>query len=192
MRLLAIGTATIATLTVALAGCGPAPAVVPPAAQPVPLESLVALVDERLATADTVAAAKWGTRGAVEDPPREQVVLDTATREAAPRGLAPHTVAAVFRDQIQASKVVQYGLFEDWTAEPDRAPRAPPDLAGVRPVLDGITPRLLDALASTAGVRRDPGCATQVVVASRRTADARALDALHRRALDRAVRSLCS
>lgn len=185
-----VGTAAVLTmLTVLLAACGSTPV---PAAQPGALDPLVTVAEERLATADTVAVSKWGTHGAVEDPAREQVVLDTASRAAAPRGLAAPEVAAVFRDQIQASKVVQYGLLEDWTAEPAHAPQAPADLAGVRTVLDQVTPRLLDALAATAAARQGPDCAAQARDAVRRVADAHALDALHRRALDRALRSACS
>ncbi len=190
MRL--IGLTTVAALTVILTACGSGPTPPPPAAQPGPLDSVVSIADERLETADTVTAVKWGTHGAVEDPRREQVVLDTAARGATTRGLAPPAVAAVFRDQIQANKVVQYGLLEDWTAEPAHAPATAPDLTGVRSMLDQVTPRLLDALAATAGARHGPDCAAQVQDAAGRVADARTLDALHRQALDRALRSVCT
>lgn len=168
-----------------------APAPIAPKAQPGPFDALVTVAYERLATADTVAASKWSSRGAVEDPAREQVVLDAASAGATQRGLDPALVTAVFRDQIQASKVVQYGLLEDWTADPAHAPATAPDLATIRPVLDGVTPQLLDALAATAAARRDGTCATQVGAADEQTAAARGLDALHRRGLERALRSIC-
>jgi chorismate mutase len=172
---------------VLIAGCGAAPP--SPASAPSPaFVALVGAVSDRLATADTVAASKWGTRGAVEDPSREQVVLDAAAAGAPARGLDPALVAAVFRDQIQASKVVQYGLLEDWTADSAAAPTAAPDLASIRPVLDGVTPRLLDALVATRG---DGSCTAQRAAAEEQAVASRGWDALHRRGLDRALRSVC-
>jgi chorismate mutase len=176
----------IAVVTIAACGAPPAP---PPAPAPsAAFTTLVGAVSDRLATADTVPASKWNSHGAVEDPAREQVVLDAAAAGAKARGLDPALVAKVFRDQIQASKVVQYGLLEDWTAEPAGAPAAAPDLASIRPVLDGVTPRLLDALVATRG---DGSCAAQLDAADEQAITARRWDELHRRGLERAMRSIC-
>ncbi len=180
------GSVVIAVVTATACGAPPAP---PPAPAPsAAFTTLVGAASDRLATADTVAASKWNSHGAVEDPAREQVVLDAAAAGAKARGLDPALVAKVFRDQIQASKVVQYGLLEDWTAEPAGAPAAAPDLASIRPVLDGVTPRLLDALVATRG---DGSCAAQLGAADEQAITARGWDALHRRGLERAMRSIC-
>lgn len=184
--------AAIPFLLLAATACStPTPTPPPTPAPAGPFDALVGVAYDRLATADTVAASKWSSHGAVEDPAREQAVLDAAATGAARRGLDPAVVAAVFRDQIQASKVVQYGLLEDWTAEPAHAPGAAPDLASIRPVLDGVTPRLLDALAATTAARRDGTCPAQVATADDRAAAEHGLDAVHRRGLERALRSIC-
>jgi len=182
------GSVVIVVLTVTACGAAPAPRAPEPSAA---FTTLVGAVSDRLATADTVAASKWSSHGAVEDPAREQVVLDAAAAGAKARGLDPALVASVFRDQIQASKVVQYGLLEDWTAEPAGAPAAAPDLASIRPVLDGVTPRLLDALAATSTARTDGSCTAQRGSADEQAVTSRGWDALHRRGLERAMRSIC-
>lgn len=170
------------------AGCGSTPG--PEAAGA--WDPVVGVVADRLATADAVAASKYVSKGAVEDPARERVVLDAATAAGTARRLDPAQVSAVMGDQIAASKVVQYGLLEDWTDQPVRAPAAPPDLAGVRATLDAVTPRLVDALATAQPARTDPTCRGAVTSAAVRVAAARHLDTLHRRGLERAVRSLCA
>jgi chorismate mutase len=77
------------------------------------LERLVELAEQRLTAADAVAAAKWVTGVSIWDPAREKVVLDAVAAECAARGLDPDESVAVIRDQIEDSKVVQYGLFSD-------------------------------------------------------------------------------
>ncbi|MFC4946095.1 chorismate mutase [Pseudonocardia sp. GCM10023141] len=177
--------AVLAALTACTAPAAPAPA------DPGPLGAVVDTAQRRLATADTVAAAKWGTRGAIEDPAREKTVLDAAAAGSAPRGLDPAVAASVFRDQIEANKVVQYGLFESWTAQPQQAPATAPDLATVRPVLDAVTGQLLDALVATRDARSGAGCAAQLGAARASEVDRLHLDPLHQEALDRALRSVC-
>ncbi|MGE3288420.1 MAG: chorismate mutase [Pseudonocardia sp.] len=185
-----LGTPAILLMLTALLSCG-APATPAPAAPDATgWDDLAAAVVDRLATGDLVAAAKWRTRGPIEDAAREQVVLDAAAAGAGQRGLDPERVEAVFGDQIAASKVVQYGLFASWTADPDASP-PPADLAALRPQLDTITARLLDDLGSTAADRGAPTCDRAWHDAADRAARGARLDALHRMALDRAGRSLC-
>jgi chorismate mutase len=186
--LLAGRAALLAGSAALLAGCAQGGA--QPDAGP-ELARVVGLAADRLATADAVAAAKWTTGGAISDPARETVVLDAATAGATARGLDARDTTTVFRDQIEASKAVQYGLFSDWSADPGHAPASAPDLGGVRPVLDRITPELLDGLRAAAAPRTGPGCPADLRRAVERTARDRGLDALHREGLDRAVRSLC-
>lgn len=153
---------------------------------------MVLLAGQRLATADAVAAAKWRTGRSISDPAREKVVLDAVAVRSVTRGLDPDECVAFFRDQIEASKVVQYGLFSDWSADPARAPRNGADLGHVRPVLDEITPELLDQLAATRLTRTNADCVARLRNVVDFVARAENLDPLHRRALERAVRSLCS
>ncbi len=188
----AASTIVVAVVVLLVAGaCGTVDAVNPPARPVGGLGRLVDLATQRLRTADTVAAAKWGTGGAIADPVREKVVLDAASAGAAQRGLDPRESTSVFQDQIEANKVVQYGLFSDWSAEPGRAPTAAPDLGQVRPVLDRITGELLDALAATRTTRASADCATALRRAVDDAERDQYLDALHRRSRDRAVRSVC-
>ena len=155
------------------------------------LNQLVKLSIQRLRAADTVAAAKWGRGGTIADPAREKVVLDAASAGAAQRGLDPRESTSVFHDHIEASKVVQDGLLAEWSAEPARAPIAAPDLGQVRQLLDRITGELLDALAATRTMRASAHCATALRRALSDAERDQHLDALHRRGLDRAVRSVC-
>jgi chorismate mutase len=169
--------------------------VAPQAAAASPRESLSGLASvsaDRVLVADLVAAAKFGTTSPIDDPVREQTLLDTAAARSVQMGLDPEVSQRIFRDQIEANKVVQRGLFARWTAHPDEAPAVKPDLATeVRPKLDLITGRLLEQIRDTRVVRSSPACTGRLVAAVVRTDVQRGLDPLHRRALERAVESVC-
>jgi chorismate mutase len=153
---------------------------------------LTDLFAERLLVADKVAAAKYGTDKPIDDPVREQQILDDVSARAVGLGLDPKAVAAVFRDQIEANKVVQRGLYARWDAHPELRPTERPDLVKeVRPILDRITTELLDALKETAGVRSGDGCELRLVLAAGRSAYGYRLDRLHLEGLGRAVPSVC-
>ncbi|GHH30799.1 chorismate mutase [Lentzea cavernae] len=156
------------------------------------LGPLTDLVVERLLVGDDVAAAKFGTSSPIDDPAREQQVLDQVRKQAVALGVAPDAAAAFFRDQITASKVVQRGLFARWTAHPDEAPTTRPDLGQIRTRLDRLTTELLGQLKATQDVRaqRVP-CTVQLALATASAAVLQDLDALHRQALGTAVRSTC-
>uniref|UniRef100_A0AAU2A4V4 chorismate mutase n=1 Tax=Streptomyces sp. NBC_00093 TaxID=2975649 RepID=A0AAU2A4V4_9ACTN len=160
-----------------------------------PVLSLAPLTDlfaERLLVADKVAAAKYGTDKPIDDPVRERQILDDVSSRAVGLGLDPVAVAAVFRDQIEANKVVQRGLYARWDAHPELRPVERPDLVKeVRPVLDRITTELLGVLAETEGVRSGGGCEVRLVVAAGRSARGYGLDGLHLVGLGRAVPSVC-
>jgi chorismate mutase len=188
----AASTVLVAVVVLLVASaCGTVSAVNPPARPVDGLNQLVKLSIQRLRAADTVAAAKWGRGGTIADPAREKVVLDAASAGAAQRGLDPRESTSVFHDQIEASKVVQDGLLAEWSAEPARAPTAAPDLGQVRQLLDRITGELLDALAATRPMRASAHCATALRRAVSDAERDQHLDPLHRRGLDRAVRSVC-
>ncbi|WP_020659628.1 chorismate mutase [Amycolatopsis benzoatilytica] len=191
----ALTVAATVTLTAAPAIAAPASALYAPAASHAigRLGPLVGLVVERLQVSDDVAAAKFGTGSPIDDPAREQQVLDQVRKQATALGLDPDAAAAFFRDQITASKTVQRGLFARWTAHPDQAPTTRPDLGQIRIRLDRLTTELLAQLKSTARFRAEPiGCTVQLALAAGSATVLDRLDGLHRRALGTAVHSVCA
>ncbi|KFG03235.1 chorismate mutase [Streptomyces scabiei] len=197
----------VASLSVCLSA-GSASALAPPGASPVAAESpstpprtapgarsLTALTDlfaERLLVADKVAAAKYGTATPIDDPVREKAILDDVAARAVGLGLDPDAVTAVFRDQIEANKLVQRGLYARWDAHPEERPTERPDLVKeVRPVLDRITTRLLSALRETESLRAGASCGPRLRVAAVWSAVDHRLDRLHGQGLVRALPSVC-
>ncbi|MDQ1029143.1 chorismate mutase [Streptomyces umbrinus] len=157
------------------------------------LGALTELFAERLLLADKVAAAKYGTESPIDDPVRERQILDDVAARAAGLGLDPDSVTAVFRDQIEANKLVQRGLYARWDAHPDERPTERPDLAKeVRPALDLITTRLLASLRQTAPVRADASCGPRLYAAAALSAYEHRLDVLHLKGLGRALPSVCA
>ncbi|SDG04491.1 chorismate mutase [Lentzea fradiae] len=156
------------------------------------LSRLTSFVVERLRVSDDVAAAKFGTTSPIDDPAREQQVLDQVRTQATALGLDADDAAAFFRDQITASKVVQRGLFARWTARPEEVPTTRPDLSLIRTRLDRLTSDLLGQLKSTEDLRahRIP-CRVHLAIATGSAAVLERLDALHREALGTAVHSVC-
>jgi chorismate mutase len=185
-----LATATVSGATSATAHTSTAPASATAASS---LGALTELFAERLLLADKVAAAKYGTESPIDDPARERQILDDVAARAAGLGLDPDSVTAVFRDQIEANKLVQRGLYARWDAHPDERPTERPDLAKeVRPALDLITTRLLAALQETAPVRADASCEPRLYAAATLSAYGHRLDVLHLRGLGRALPSVCS
>ncbi|MFF8971996.1 chorismate mutase [Streptomyces sp. NPDC014995] len=155
------------------------------------LRPVVALSAERLATADLVAAAKWGTDTPIDDPARERQVLDTVAAQAERAGADPDEVRRIFRDQIEANKAVQRGLFRRWTTHPDQAPTTRPDLSVVRETINRVTTDLVAALAATTPERTAPACHPRLAVATLQVRHEQHPDALHTRALVRSLASVC-
>ncbi|MGH3777502.1 MAG: chorismate mutase [Pseudonocardiaceae bacterium] len=189
--------AVLATTLAVAASATPlsASAVAPPTAgktsRSEPLLALTDVAAQRLQLADTVAAAKWGTDAPINDPAREQAVLNTVVAKSTQLGINPVVSVAVFTDQIEASKAVQYGLYSRWSAHPGQAPRTRPDLGQVRPILDRMTDQLLAELKVTQQLRAEPSCAARLTGARHRVEHARRLDPLHEDALARALTSIC-
>jgi len=158
---------------------------------PTELGPLVSAVAERLSTADAVAAAKWGTGKPIDDPAREAEVLRAVAEQGRRENLDPSRVEQVFRDQIEASKDVQRGLFAYWSAVPQAVPEPRPDLASVWPVLDRLNVEIVAQMSTHRRVLAGPGCLPDLlegavdVVASGRP------DGLHQAGLARALRSVC-
>ncbi|MFF1377515.1 gamma subclass chorismate mutase AroQ [Streptomyces sp. NPDC058308] len=197
-RLLTAGALTAALL----AGGGPAlaaPGQAAPAARtaaPVgpygQLRLLAALSAQRLATADLVAAAKYGTDSPIDDPAREREVLAAVARQAAEAGADPAVTVRIFRDQIEANKAVQRGLFRRWDADPSQAPTERPDLGEVRKEINRVNGELVRGIAVSPGARAVPYCEGVLTVAAVRVRHADRLDALHSVALGRALASVCA
>lgn len=186
-----------ACATLLLSGAAAMPAVAQPRpAGPAPsaafgLTPLVTLTDlfaERLLVADKVAAAKYGTDRPIDDPAREQQVLDDVATRAVGLRLEPDVVVTVFEDQIEANKLVQRGLYAHWDAHPEQRPTRRPDLdKEVRPELDRITTQVLDTLVATEGVRSAPSYELRLHGAAAWSAYSHGLDVLHLKGMERAL-----
>ncbi|MGA4845079.1 chorismate mutase [Streptomyces sp. G5(2025)] len=156
------------------------------------LQPLAELSARRLATADLVAAAKYGTGGPIDDPAREKQVLDAVARAAREADADPRDTVRVFRDQIEANKAVQRELFRRWDADPAKAPQERPDLAEVREEINRVNGELVRAIAASAGARTAPYCGGALAAATAHVRHTDHLDALHSLALERALRSVCT
>ncbi|MBE8477684.1 gamma subclass chorismate mutase AroQ [Streptomyces justiciae] len=138
-----------------------------------------------------MAAAKWGTDSPIDDPAREQQVLDTVAAQAERIGADPDEIRAVFRDQIEANKTVQRGLFRRWAAHPDEAPTTKPDLNVVRQTINRINTGLVTALADTTPDRSSIGCRPGLALAVVEIHHEKHPDPLHTAALVRSLASVC-
>lgn len=180
--------AVVAAALLALLTAGGA---APASAQTRPLQPMVEAVSLRLATADTVASAKWGTPSPIDDPAREAQVLSTVAAQAVDEGLSAPRVQQIFRDQIEANKAVQRALFSWWSVAPGAAPAVRPDLTQVRPVIDRQNTDILLQLREQEAVLAGPGCVPALVDAAVAVAAEQRLDALHQATLARALVSIC-
>ncbi|MFZ6642920.1 gamma subclass chorismate mutase AroQ [Undibacterium sp. TC4M20W] len=112
------------------------------------LVRLMGLMQQRLNLAQDVAMYKWNAKAAIDDPVREQQILDALAQQAAQYGLAPRQVQNFFTTQIVAGKMIQTALFAEWVSKTQTPFDNPPDLkTTIRPALDKLTPQLLTALA---------------------------------------------
>ncbi|WP_135453404.1 chorismate mutase [Mycobacterium sp. DL99] len=179
--------ATVGVLTLA-ALCG---APLARAQDASPLLPLVDAAAQRLQTADPVAANKFRTGGPIEDPRREQQVIDATTAEAGSRHIDPAYVGQVFRDQIDATVAVEDGLFAQWKLDPGTAPTSAPDLAASRTAIDALNHTMVNEIADQWPTLHSPSCPGDLASAVDGVAAARDLDPLYRRALDYATRSYC-
>ncbi|MFE5535441.1 chorismate mutase [Streptomyces sp. NPDC056492] len=171
-------------------GTAPAGSSSPPAEQA--LGTIARLAAERVMTADSVAAAKWGTTQPIDDPSREKTVLDSAASQAAKLGIDPATVQRIFQDQIAANKDVQRALYAQWQEHPAERPTRRPDLATqVRPVLDRVDSRLLTAIEEAQPALSRPDCDALLERGKATTVQAMSLDAIHRSGLNHALAHTC-
>ncbi|MBV6826361.1 chorismate mutase [Pseudomonas sp. PD9R] len=158
-----------------------------PSPAPDTLQPLLSTISERLDLADLVALTKWDSGKPIQDTTREAQVIANARKQAAERKLDPDEAADLVAAQIEANKLVQYGLLAQWQAA-RKAPDMPrPDLNQIRPKLDELQNRLLQQYADFQPYRVDPEC--PVWLAQQRSSLIR--DALHGQALIRATGELC-
>ena len=115
-------------------------------AEPSP-EPVFDLINERLSLMKSVALYKAQNGLAVEDKPRETVVIDQAKASAMAAGLDPDSVAAFYQLQIQAAKAIQFRYLAEWTFDPEAAnqPAEPLD-SHIRPALIQLGDQLVVAM----------------------------------------------
>ncbi|GAA2337093.1 chorismate mutase [Streptomyces violaceusniger] len=190
--LIAVLAATVLATGATTAVAGPVgPAAGPARVQHGTLRPLVELSAQRVLVADEVAAAKWGTDSPIDDPAREREVLAAVARQAEELGADPVATSRIFRDQIEASKVVQRGLYSRWDADPSQAPTERPDLGRVRLEINRINGELVRAIADSAAVRESPSCVGRLTAGTAAVVHGRHLDPLHTVALVRSLPSVC-
>ena len=157
-----------------------------------PLPALIDAVSQRLAIADQVARSKLDTGKPVLDETREQQVLQSVQRAAADRGVPTATARTFFSIQMEANKLIQYGLLDAWRRQHHIPPPDKPDLSKLRSRLDELQGRLLDGLAATAPLRQDKDCQAKVDQALTRYQLQHWQDSLHRLAQVRALGDFCN
>lgn len=110
-------------------------------------DNLLRLLDERLRISGLVAQAKWNSGRPVEDLAREGQVIEAFVVRAGEPGVNETLASAFMRAQIEASKMRQRALLEQWRRRREPAFAEPPDLVKeIRPRLDALNSKLCEAL----------------------------------------------
>lgn len=159
-----------------------------PSTAPDSLQPLLVTINERLNIGDLIALTKWDSGKPIQDSAREAQIIANARQIAAGRKLDPDEVAELIAAQVEANKLVQYGLLAQWRAS-GKAPETPrPDLVNqIRPRLDELQNLLLQQYAIFAPYRNDPNCPNWLGTARAGLIK----DQLHGQALIRATGELC-
>ncbi|KUM39491.1 chorismate mutase [Pseudomonas sp. EpS/L25] len=161
-------------------------------AAPAPLPELLNAMAQRLAMADQVARSKHDSGKPVLDEAREHQVLRDVAQAAPGARVNPATAQAFFAAQMEANKLVQYGLLAAWRRGERPLPAATTDLAALRTQLNDLQARLLTGLAATADLRAAKDCPAQLDRALTAHLAAARPDDLHRLALLRALGDFCA
>jgi chorismate mutase len=156
-----------------------------------PLTALVDATAQRLQIAESVAAFKWSTQAAIEDPSREQQELAGLREDAAAQHLDPDYVVRVFGDQFNAMDAIEYNRFSQWKLNPGSVPAAPADLSASRAAIDGLNNKILSQIVLNGSLLGSPGCARQLKDASTETIRVHRFGDLYQQALSRATGSFC-
>ena len=159
-----------------------------------PLDNLLELAVQRIIVAQDVAAVKYVSHRPIDDPVREREILQTVASALSANGHYQQAGLQFFRDQIEASKVIQRGLHHRWHAHPEEVPPVCCSLdAEVRPKLDQITKQIVRQFEYAAAMpRMRRGDVAALVDKRLSTAmPARQLPRLHWHVAVFAMRSLC-
>jgi chorismate mutase len=158
------------------------------------LQPLVATSARRLAIAKQVALAKWDSRAAVEDAPREAQVITAAVKYGESRSLDGTFITKFFIAQIEANKLIQYSLLADWRRAGKAPSHKPIDLAAIRRELDRLQMELIEELADTAPIRATATCHADTAKLVRKYQIAHEHDdpPIQAIALDRALATICT
>ncbi|WP_408632143.1 chorismate mutase [Mycobacterium dioxanotrophicus] len=186
------GTAAWIACTAVLVGVGGALGV--PAVHADPESPLLPLIDaaaQRLQTADAVAAYKYRAGGAVDDPKREQQVIDAVTAAATAAHIDPGYVGNVFRNQIDATSSVEYSRFAQWKIDPAAVPAAAPDLSETRATIDRLNQTMVREMAAQWDDLHSPSCAADRDAALSAVTTSRELDPVYQSALAYATHAYC-
>lgn len=163
----------------------------PAAADSGGLTELVDAAAQRLQIAEPVAAFKWHTHGAIEDPDRVQQELAELATQATARQVDPDYVTKVFGDQISATEALEYSRFADWKLDPAGAPAQSADLTASRSAIDDLNQTMLNQMMADWDLLHSPACPAQLDLARGGVVRTRRLDALYQRALALATQSYC-
>jgi chorismate mutase len=124
--------------------------------------------------------------------PREADVIKAAADEARALGVPTQLATHFFADQIEANKLVQYGLLAQWHREGHAPGDKRVDLRkDIRPELDRLQQGFIKALAETKTLRAQPDCSEQLARATQEYVANHALDPLYAVAMDRALARVC-
>ncbi|BBY46802.1 secreted chorismate mutase (plasmid) [Mycolicibacterium arabiense] len=159
--------------------------------EPSPLARLVTHAAERLQTADPVAASKFHTGGAVDDPAREDAVIDAVTAAATAHQVDAEFVHRVFRDQIDATDSLEHSRFAQWKIDPASVPRDAPDLSSLRNDIDRLNEAMVEDMADAGDALHAASCPSDLAKAEKAAVAAKQLDELYARALHFAVHDYC-
>ncbi|OBJ61563.1 chorismate mutase [Mycobacterium asiaticum] len=162
--------------------------------------SLIVLIDaaaERLQIAEPVAAHKWITHTAIEDPARVEQELATLRAEAEAHQIDPNYphypdyIVTIFGDQVRATEAIEYSKFAQWKLDGAAAPPPSQDLSASRAQIDALNTKILSQISLNWGLLRSSSCERGVDEARAEVIRARRFDDLYQRALDTATRSYC-
>lgn len=156
------------------------------------LSDLVDAAAARLQVADDVAAIKWRTGGAIEDPARVGQQLAKLAADAAGNDLDPDYVRRVFADQIAATEAAEHYRFAQWKLDPAAAPASAPELAASRARIDGFNQVMLAEIGQRWQLLHSSECAGQLDEATRTVSATRQLDEFYRQALSSATQDYCA
>jgi chorismate mutase len=156
-----------------------------------PLTRLVDEAAQRLLIADAVAAGKYVTGGAVDDPAREQQVIDAVTAYASAQHIDANFVSDAFRNQIDATDSLEHSRFAAWKIDPGSAPKSAPDLSTTRDTINTLNQAIVDEMAAQWNALQAPTCPADLDDAKVAAIALHHLDPLYQHALDYAVHRYC-